>query len=142
MPKFKYDKQKHKRKNIKKSFPKDCKGVYWKSTQTKINVENLTRKDEIESFWKSVWWKNNIFNKDASWINNFHINYCKDVKQNVYLIDLKMLPPLIKSIQGKLQVEILSSDFGTKKWVQWRMFCYVGTKHRRRGKSIFLIGYY
>ena len=48
--KFKHIKQKHQRKTINKTFSKDPKGVYRNFRGTKINVENLPNKDEIESF--------------------------------------------------------------------------------------------
>ena len=65
---------------------------------TKINVENLPSKDEVESFWKSIWCKNVTFNKDAPWINDLVVNYCKGAKQNVYSIDLKTLNTVINKI--------------------------------------------
>ena len=77
---FKYVKQKHQRKTINKTFSKDPKGVYRNFSGTKINVENLLNKDEIESFWKSIWCKNVPFNKDTPWINDLDVNYCKDAK--------------------------------------------------------------
>ena len=48
---------------------------------TKINVEILSSKEEVESFWKSIWCKKVAFNKDASWIRDFITNYCKDAKK-------------------------------------------------------------
>ena len=65
---------------------------------TKINVENLPSKDEVESFWKSIWSKNATFNKDVPWINDLVVNYCKGAKQNVYSIDLKTLNTVINKI--------------------------------------------
>ena len=87
--KFKYIKRKHESKTINKTFSKDPKGMYRNFRGTKINVGNLPSKDEVESFWKSIWNKNSTFNKDASWINDLVVNYCKDAKQNVYSIDRK-----------------------------------------------------
>ena len=81
--KFKYSKRKYQRKNINRSFSKDPKGVYRNFRGTKINVENLLSKDEVESFWKNIWCKNVTFNKDAPWINGLVVNYCKDAKQNI-----------------------------------------------------------
>ena len=68
---------------------KDTKGVYRNFRGTKINVENLRSKDEVESFWKSIWCRNVTFNKDAPWINGLVVNYCKGAKQNLYSVDLK-----------------------------------------------------
>ena len=101
--KFKYSKRKHQRKIINRSFSKDPKGVYRNFRGTKINVENIQSKDEVESFC-SVWCKNVTFNKDAPWINDLVVNYCKDAKQNAYSIDLKTLNTVssIKSAQVKL----------------------------------------
>ena len=48
--KFKRIKQKHQRKTINETFSKDPKGVYRNFRGTKINVENLPNKDEVESF--------------------------------------------------------------------------------------------
>ena len=87
--KFKYIKRKHQRKTINKTFSKDTKGVYRNFRGTKINVENLRSKDEVESFWKSIWCRNVTFNKDAPWINGLVVNYCKGAKQNLYSVDLK-----------------------------------------------------
>ena len=75
--KFNYIKPKHQRKTINKTFSKDPKGVYRNFRGTKINVENLPNKDEVESFWKSISCKNVTFNKDASWINDLVVHYCK-----------------------------------------------------------------
>ena len=66
--------------------------------RTKINVENLPNKDKVESFWKSIWCKNVTFNKDAPWINDLVVNYCKGAKQNVYSINLKTLNTVINTI--------------------------------------------
>ena len=49
----------------------------------KINAENIPSKDEVESFWKSIWCKNDTFNKDAPWLNDLVVNYCKYATQNV-----------------------------------------------------------
>ena len=87
--KFKYSKRKYQRKTINRSFSKDPKGVYRNFRGAKINVENLSSKDEVESFRKSIWCKNGTFNKDAPWINDLVVNYCKIAKQNIYSIDLK-----------------------------------------------------
>ena len=65
---------------------------------TKINVENLPSKDEVESFWKSIWCKNVTFNTDAPWINDLVVNCYKGPKQNVYSIDLKTLNTVINKI--------------------------------------------
>ena len=96
--KFKYSKRKHQRKTLNRSFSKDPKGVYRNFRGTKINVENLPSKDEVESFWKRIWRKNVTFNKDAPWINDLVVNYCKDAKQNIYSIDLKTLNTVINKI--------------------------------------------
>ena len=66
---------------------------------TKINVENLPSKAEIESFSKSTWCKNVAFNKDAPWINL--VNYCKDATQNLCSIDLKTLNTVIHKISPR-----------------------------------------
>ena len=50
--KFKYIKRKHQCRTINKTFSKDPKGGYRNFRGTKINVENLPSKDEVESFWK------------------------------------------------------------------------------------------
>ena len=65
---------------------------------TKINVDNLPSKDEVESFWKSIWCKNVTFNTYAPWINDLVVNCCKGAKQNVYSIDLKTLNTVINKI--------------------------------------------
>ena len=70
-------------------FAMNPKGVYRKFRRTKINVENLRSKDEVELFWKSIWCINVAFNKQAPWINDLVLNYCIDANQNVYSIDLK-----------------------------------------------------
>ena len=70
-------------------FAMNPKGVYRKFRRTKINVENLPSKDEVELFWKSIWCINVAFNKQAPWINDLVLNYCIDANQNVYSIDLK-----------------------------------------------------
>ena len=72
--KFKYIKRKHQRRTINKTFSNDPKGGYRNFRGTKINVENLPSKDEVESFWKSIWCKNVTFNKDAPWINGLAVN--------------------------------------------------------------------
>ena len=84
--KFKYIKRKHQRKTINISFSKDPKGVNRNFRETKINVEDLPSKDEVESFWKSIWCKNVTFNKDAAWINNLVVNYCKNAKMYIQSI--------------------------------------------------------
>ena len=96
--KFKYIKRKHQSKTINKTFSKDPKGVYRNFRGTKINVENLPSKDEVESFWKGIWCKNITFNKDAPWINDLVVNCYKGAKQNVYSIDLKTLNTVINKI--------------------------------------------
>ena len=79
-------------------FTMNPKGVYRKFRITKINVENLPSKDEVELFWKSIWCINVAFNKHAPWINDLVFNYCKDAKQNVYSIDLKTLNTITNKI--------------------------------------------
>ena len=96
--KFKYNKRKHQRKTINRSFSKDPKGVYRNLRGTKTNIENLPSKTEVESFWKSTWCKNVALNKDAPWIKDLVINYCKDATQNVYSIHLKTLNTVINKI--------------------------------------------
>ena len=90
--KFKYSKRKHQCKTINRSFSKDPKGVYKNFRETKVNVENLPSKYEVESFWKSIWCKNVTFNKDALWISDLVVNYFKDS------IDLKTLNTDINKI--------------------------------------------
>ena len=106
-------------KTIDRSLSKGPKGVYKNFRGIKINDERLPSKDEVESFWRSIWHKNVTFNKDAPWKNDLVLNYGKDATQNVYSIDLKTLSSIkiLLSIiwtQIKLQIEILSSHFGTK----------------------------
>ena len=79
--KFKYIKRKYQRRTINKTFSNDPKGGYRNFRGTKINVENLPSKDEVESFWKSIWCKNVTFNKDVRWINDLVVNYCKDANK-------------------------------------------------------------
>ena len=117
--------------------------MYRNFRTNKINVENLPRKDEVESFLKSILCKNVIYNKDAPWINDLIVNYCKGAKQNVYSIDLKTLNTvIIKSTQVKHQVEILSSDFGTKNLTTIEKVLLLCYKIPMKGKLIFLIGYH
>ena len=96
--KFKYSKRKYQHKTINRSFSKNPKGVYINFRGTKINLENLPSKDEVESFWRRIWCKNVTFNKYAPWINDLVVNYCKDAEQNIYSIDLKTLNTVINKI--------------------------------------------
>ena len=99
--KFKYIRRKHQCRTINKTFSKDPKGVYRNFRGTRINVENLPSKDEVESFWKSIWCKNVTFHKDAPWIDDLLVNYCKGAKQNINSIDLKTLNTVINKINPK-----------------------------------------
>ena len=119
--KFKYSKRKYQRKTINRSFSKDPKGVYRNFRGRKINVENLPSQDEVESFWKSIWYKNVTFNKDAPWINGLVVNYCKDAKQNIHSIDLKTLNTVINKInQSKAPGRDLIIGFWYKKFDYYR----------------------
>ena len=53
---------------------------------------------KVESFWKSICCKDVTFNKDAPWINELVVNYCKDDKQNIYSINIKTLNTVINKI--------------------------------------------
>ena len=140
--KFKYSKRKYQRKTINRSFSKYPKGVYRNFRGTKINVENIPSKDEIESFWKSIWCKNVTFNKDGLWINDLVVNYCKDAKQNIYSIDLKTLNTVINKINLSKAPEILSSDFGTKNLTTVEKILLLCYKTPTMGKLIFPTGYH
>jgi len=119
--KFKYSKRKHQRKVINKKFSRDPKGVYRNFKGTKIKVQNLASKDEVQSFWKSVWCKNVTFNKDAPWIKGLATNYCKDTIGNAYSIDLKTLSTVINRINpSKIPGRDLISGFWYKNLEYYR----------------------
>ena len=141
--KFKYSKQKHQRETISRSFSKDPTGVCRNFRGTKINFENLPSKDEVESFWKSIWCKNVTFNKDAPWINDLVVNYCKNAKQNIYSIDLKRLNTAINKINpSKAPGRDLIIGFWYKKLDYFREILLLCHKTPTIGKLIFLIGYH
>ena len=137
--KFKYSKRKYQHKTINRSF---SKRVYRNFRGIKINIENLPSNDEVESFWKSIWCKNITFNKDAPWINDLFVNYCKDAKQNIYSIDLKTINTVINKINPSKAPD---SDLIIGFWYK-KLDCYgenfvTFCKTPTMGKLIFLIGY-
>ena len=110
---------------------------------TRINIENLPSKDEVESFWKSIWCKNVIFNKDSPWIKDLVVNYCKGAKQNVYSIDLKTLNTAInKIIPIKAPGRDLVIGFWKKNLTNIEKVLLLCYKTPMKGKVIFLIGYH
>ena len=117
--------------------------MYRNFTGTKINVDKLPSKDEVESFWKSIWCKNVTFNTDVPRINDLVVNCCKGAKQNVYSIDLKTLNTVINKINpSKAPGRDLIIGFGTKNLTTIEKALLLCYKTPMKGKWIFLIGYH
>ena len=75
--KLKYHKKLFERKSINHRFNCDPKSVYRTMKGNCITAENIPTKNEIETFWKSIWQDTNkTFNETASWLRELELTYC------------------------------------------------------------------
>ena len=64
-----------------------------------ITTEKIPTKNEIETFWKSIWQDTNkTFNKTASWLRELELTYCSEVESNQYQITRDTLKTAVNKI--------------------------------------------
>ena len=51
-----------------KTLKIDKKKFYRELRKSQVNVENPSSKEEVETFWTSVWGKEKDFNEEAEWL--------------------------------------------------------------------------
>ena len=97
--KLKYHKKLFERKSIKHRFNCDPKSVYRTMKGNCITTEKIPTKNEIETFWKSIWQDTNkIFNETASWLRELELTYCSEVESNQYQITRDTLKTAVNKI--------------------------------------------
>ena len=73
--KLKYHKNLFERKSINHKFSCDPKSVYRTMKRNCIAAEKIPTKNEIETFWKSIWQdKNKTFNETASGLHELELS--------------------------------------------------------------------
>ena len=65
-----------------------------------IEVKNIPTKVNMQTFWKSIWNVKIDHNTNASWIKELKTNYCANVNQNYYEINLETLNKALSKIQN------------------------------------------
>ena len=65
-----------------------------------IEVKDMPTKDDIQAFWKSIWNVKIDYNTNARWINELKTNYCANVNQKDYQINLETLSQGLSKIQN------------------------------------------
>ena len=65
-----------------------------------IEVKDMPNKDDIQAFWKSVWNVKIDYNTNATWIKELKTNYCANVNQKDYKINIKTLQKALSKIQN------------------------------------------
>ena len=60
----------------------------------------MPTKVNMQTFWKSIWNVKIDHNTNASWINELKTNYCANVNQNYYEINLETLNKVPLKIQN------------------------------------------
>ena len=96
------------KQKLKAKFSRDPKSVYRTMKENCITAEKIPTKNEIETFWKSIWQDTNkTFNETASWLRELELTYCSDVESNQYQITRDTLKTAVKTkyILESLQVE-------------------------------------
>ena len=64
-----------------------------------ITTEKIPTKNEIETFWKSIWQDTNkTFNETASWLLELELTYCSEVESNQYQITRDTLKTAVNKI--------------------------------------------
>ena len=63
-------------------------------------VKDMPTKDNIQAFWKSIWNVKIDYNTNAPCINELKTNYCANVNQKDYEIDLETLNKALSKIQS------------------------------------------
>ena len=100
--KAKAEKIKHHRNIETKVLNRKCacdpKSVYRSMKGNTIKVKDMPNKDDIKAFWKSIWNVKTDYN--APWINILKTNYCANVKQKDYKINLETLKKALSKIQN------------------------------------------
>ena len=60
----------------------------------------MPTKDDIQAFWKSIWNVKIDFNTNVPWINELKTNYCANLNQKYYEINLELLQKALSEIQN------------------------------------------
>ena len=60
----------------------------------------MPTKDDIQAFWKSIWNVKTDFNTNVPWINELKTNYCANLNQKYYEINLEILQKTLSKIQN------------------------------------------
>ena len=115
--KLKYHKKLFERKSINHRFNCDPKRVYRTMKGNCITAEKIPTKNEIETFWKSIWQDTNkTFNETASWLRELELTYCSDVESNQYQIIRDTLKTAVNKIHlGKSPGRDLITGYWFKK---------------------------
>ena len=87
-------------KRLNRKFAYDPKSVYHSMKGNTIEVKDMPTKDDIQAFWKSIWNVKIDYNTNAPWINELKSNYCANVSQKDYEINLETLSQALSKIQN------------------------------------------
>ena len=87
-------------KRLNRKFACYPKSVYRSMKRNAIEVKDMPTKDDIQAFWKSIWNVKIDYNTNAPWINELKTNYCANVNQKDYEINLETLNKALSKIQN------------------------------------------
>ena len=87
-------------KRLNRKFACNPKSVYRSMKANTIEVKDMPTKDDIQAFWKSIWNVKIDYNTNAPWINELKTNYCANVNQKDYEINLETLNKALSKIQN------------------------------------------
>ena len=74
--KMKYQKKWYERKLINRKFATDAKQLYRTMKGKQINLENIPEKENVETFWKSIWGDSIEFDSQCTWVKELKQSYC------------------------------------------------------------------
>ena len=141
--KAKSEKMKHHRnmietKCLNRKFVCDPKSVYRSMKGNTIEVKDMPNKDDIQAFWKSIWNLKIDYNTNATWIKELKTNYCANVNQKNYKINIEALQKALSKIQNnKSPGPDMIIGFWYKKLQFYRPYMVSLFQKRKVGNMIF-----
>ena len=103
-------------KRLNGKFACDPKSVCQSMKGNTVEVKDMPTKDDIQTFWKSIWNIKIGYNTNGPWINELKTNCCANVNQKDYKINMETLKKVLsKSQNNKSPGRDMISGFWYKK---------------------------